>query len=152
MPTTKGSWGPACPSSCRNTLQSLLFQIALLRFATHIRHYTPLGPAMGHLQHGTLLLGICAKASKTRHTTTLAWTPSHLERTKAPHEWTEHDRGIHTADTLAGSSADLNSAIIRTFYCDLEALHAALTPQWQADGAPFHGSLKQRAQQFQFRL
>ena len=67
-----------CSSAIRRTLQALY----------------PLGPAVGHLQHGNLLLGIRAQASIARHATTLAWTPSHPERTKAPHDWTEHDQGI----------------------------------------------------------
>ncbi len=113
-----------------------------------------LGPAIGHLQHGSLLLGIRSLASHFRHPISLAWTPSHPERSKDQQQWTEADWGIHTADALAGPGP-VDPALARTFHCDSEALHAALTPpgtwQWLAEGIPFHGSLSKRAQHFHFR-
>ena len=127
-----------CSSAIRRTQQALY----------------ALGPAIGHLQHGSLLLGIRALASKFRHPSTLAWVPSHPERTKDQRQWTDADWGIHTADALAGFGPT-DSTPSQTFYCDSEELHAALTPpgtwQWLAEGAPFHGSLQKRAQQAHFR-
>jgi hypothetical protein len=69
---------------------------------THQALYS-LGPAVGHLQHGTLLLGIRDIASRSRHPTSLHWTPSHPERIKPQSQWTVNDWGIHQADLIAGA-------------------------------------------------
>jgi hypothetical protein len=55
-----------CSSAIRRTQQALY----------------PLGPAVGHLQHGDLLLGVRAIATQTCYPTTLKWTPSQPERSK----------------------------------------------------------------------
>jgi hypothetical protein len=53
---------------------------------------------IGHLQHGSLLLGIIREmSSKQLPPTTLIWVPSHRERSKPQPTWTErwleHTRG-----------------------------------------------------------
>ena len=113
----------------------------------------PLGPAVGHLQHGTLLLGLRYLASHPRCSSTLTWTPSHPERSKPSAAWTADDWGIHFADRLAGLDAPLPEAQI--FHCDADAIHAAITPagtwQWCVNDTPFNGSLRHRAQGYHYR-
>jgi hypothetical protein len=129
-----------CTSAIRRTQQALY----------------PLGPAVGHLQHGTLLLGIRQLASQPRCPSTLAWTPSHPERSKSQLAWSADDWGIHHADRLAASvESDPALPDVRTFYCNSEDIHAAITPvgtwQWTTEDAPFRGSLRHRAQTHQYR-
>jgi hypothetical protein len=120
-----------------------------LPFAEPSRRYTPW--AVGHLQHGTLLLGIRALASHTRCPTSL-----HPERTKSQSKWTANDWGIHQANLIAGAfEASLDDPTLRIFQCNSGDLHAAVTPpgiwQSQLDGSPFHSSLKSWAQYHQHR-
>jgi hypothetical protein len=64
------------------------------------KHSTPIGPAVGHLQHGTLFLGLRHLASQSRCHSTLTWTPSHPERTKPQHAWTADEWGIRHEDHM----------------------------------------------------
>jgi hypothetical protein len=107
-----------CSSTIRRTQQALY----------------SLGPAVGHLQHGTLLLGIRSLASKYQHSTTLVWTPSHPERFKPQHQLTDNDWEIHLADeiTCEPLESPTATAIARTFHCDSKALYVALTSPHQA--------------------
>jgi hypothetical protein len=103
---------------------------------------------VGHLQHGSLLLGIRAIDSHTRYLTTLQWKPSH-PGTKPQSKWTVNDWSIHQVDLIAGTLEAPLAKTIRTYRCTSEELHAVVTPpgtwQWQLNGSPFHGSLKARA-------
>lgn len=57
-----------------------------------------LGPAVGHLQHGSLFLGIQAISSLSPLPLTLTWTASHPEQKKVQSTWTESDWGIHMVE------------------------------------------------------
>ncbi len=156
MCTTKNCWGQSYWCSSRHPPLSLPSLTAPLLSAERNRLCPPWGL---HLQHGTLLLGICSQALKFRHPSTLVWTPSHPKRTKFQHQWTDNDWGIHLADKIAGTPSESSTAPtnVKTFHSNLEALHyLALTPpgtwQWLAEGKPFfRGSLNLRPQQLQYR-
>jgi hypothetical protein len=113
------------------------------------------GPAIGHLQHGSLLLGLRSSATQCHRHHTLTWTPSHPERSKPQSRWTEQDWGIHLADGIAGAAPPPTVEGIQIYRCDSAAVHAALTPvgtwQWCDGPNPFHGSVLKRAQQHTFR-
>jgi hypothetical protein len=118
---------------------------------------SPFGPSVGSLRHGSLLLGLRLMGATREATSTLHWVPSHPERKKPQHVWTEDDWGIHMADEIAGS-ADRplgTEKSIRIFSCASTEIHAALTPQgtwqWQENGTPFHGSLQKRSQTHHFQ-
>jgi hypothetical protein len=113
-----------------------------------------MGPAVGHLQHGSLLLGIRALTSLSSLPVMLTWTPSHPERKKKQPTWTENNWGIHMADAIAGPSPLVSTPDLLVYHCDSEEVHAALTPpgtwHWKENSKPFHGSLAKRAQRRQF--
>jgi hypothetical protein len=92
-----------------------------------------LGPAVGHLQHGSLLLGIRHIAFTTRRPLFLSWTTSHPERTKPQSQWTKQDWGIHMADTIAGAGEVLGDGACNIDVFDCEDIFAALVPggTWQ---------------------
>jgi hypothetical protein len=114
-----------------------------------------MGPAIGHLQHGSLLLGIRHLASNARRPLLLSWTASHPERSKPQQSWTNNDWGIHMADAIAGADDTPASGDLPVDICTSEAIHAALTPegtwQWREKAGVFHGSLRKRAQQYHFQ-
>jgi hypothetical protein len=89
---------------------------------------SPMGTAVGHLQHGALLQGIRMLSSKHRHPFSLTWTKSHPEGRKNQHLWTLEDWGIHKADELAGTLDETNQTTdLKTFHCNAEDVHAVLT-------------------------
>lgn len=83
-----------------------------------------LGPAIGHLQHGSLLLGIRHTATTLWKPLSLTWTASHPKRTKSQSEWTSQDWGIHLADTIAGA-VDIGVGACDINVCDSEDIFAA---------------------------
>lgn len=93
----------------------------------------------GPSKHGSLLLGLWDITS-WRQSITLSWTPSHPERSKSQHTWTEADWGIHMAHAIAGSLDALpqDKAIQFFHYRSMQ-----LSPQWTAQmghpAARIHG-------------
>ncbi len=114
-----------------------------------------LGPAIGHLQHGTLLLGIRHIAKTAPRPLSLSWTASHPERTKSQWQWTDNDWGIHMADAIAGAEETTTAGGCHAVECDSEDIHAALAPQgmwhWREGDGVFNGSLRKRAQHYHFQ-
>ena len=115
-----------------------------------IQSLSLMGPAVGYLQHGSLLLGIRALSSSTHLPLQLTWTPSHPERKKDQSAWTDADWGIHLADALAGTSPLEPTPDLLVYNCSSEEVHEALIPagtwHWRAGDTMFHGSLTKRAQ------
>jgi hypothetical protein len=113
-----------------------------------------LGPAVGHLQHGTLLQGICFTAPQHIGDSRITWVASHPERRKDKPQWTREDWGIHIADELAGALRTTTEPGHAVFHCNAVDIHAALTPpgtwQWQQGDRIFHGSLRKRDQAHNF--
>jgi hypothetical protein len=103
---------------------------------------SPFGTSMGSLRHGSLLLGIRHMGASRDAASTLQWVPSHPERKKPQHSWTEDDWGMHMADEIAGfASGPLGTASnIQIFTCNSTEVHAALIPpgtwQWQEGHTP----------------
>jgi hypothetical protein len=113
-----------------------------------------MGPAVEHLQHGSLLLEIRVLSSLSSLPVTLTWTPSHPERKKLQSTWTESDWGIHMADAIAGPSLLTPVPGLHVYQCDSEDVHAAImlpgTWHWKENARLFHGSLAKRAQRHSF--
>ncbi len=85
----------------------------------------PLGAAVCYLQHGSL-----------------SWTYPQTTPPHQPHSesaWTDNDRGIHTADAIAGTD-DGNTLGLHTYFCDADQIHDAITPpgtwRWQDGDSP----------------
>jgi hypothetical protein len=96
---------------------------------------SPFGPSMGFLRHGSLLLALRQMGASRAASSTLQWVPSHPERKKSQHTWSDDDWGIHMVDEIAGSTDEPlgNEKTIWIFSCSSTDVHAALTPQgtWQ---------------------
>jgi hypothetical protein len=116
-----------------------------------------MGTAVGHLQHGAILQGIRALAAQRKCQNRVTWVASHPERRKDTLQWTPADWGIHRADELAGQSKNSTTQDpgYTIFDCNAAEVHAALTPagpwQWHTETSPFHGSLRKRAQTYNFQ-
>lgn len=101
-----------------------------------------LGPVVGHLQHGSFLLGFRALSSSSLMPLTLTWTPTHPERKKIQSSWTEADWGIHMADAIVGTAPLDPAPGLQVYHCDSsEEVYAALMPpgtwHWRKAHAQF---------------
>jgi hypothetical protein len=91
---------------------------------------SPIGTAVGHLQHGSLLLGIRQLSCKHMQPASLMWTESHPERRKPQSTWTAHDCDIHMADAIAGTWVGIHRVMFPTSTVVTQTKFKQLSPPW----------------------